>query len=78
MKFLDASSLDGLEAGIVKKDGKIIGCFLPFSSQSLPRKSREIIVRSITSGIAEKLAKRGLTEDDVINDLKRGHSHYTR
>lgn len=70
MKVLDTKEIDGKEPGVVAKDGKVIGCFLPFSAHSLPLALRKQIAYCLSDSVAESMKGRGLSEDDIVATLK--------
>ena len=70
MKVLDAGELDGKKAGVVAKDGDIIGCFLPFSSHSLPKELRKQIAYYLSDHVASSMKAKGISEDEVLESLK--------
>jgi len=70
MRLLDADHLDGSEAGIVKKSGRVVGCFFPFSSHSLPKELRRHIAYCLSDNVAANMRARGVTEDEVLESLK--------
>lgn len=70
MEMLDARHIDGSKPGVVARDGKAIGCFLPFSAHSLPRILRKHIAYCLSDSVASNMKARGLTEEDILESLK--------
>jgi len=70
MRVTDAANIEGKRPSLVRKGGRIVGCFLPFSSHSLPKELRKHIAYGLSDNVAANMKARGLSESDILESLE--------